>query len=266
MKVWFYPQRPGTWSKTHLVLRHLGWEYGTAEDHDIRGLFSNRSLDKNGVILDRKGRRTGETTTVLPQTINGRCTDVRKSRIDKVFAAIFGYSSLVDPATHDCVEKTEIQAIKSAIRKVPRGTARRRDFVYQRNIDTRNGKGQWVDFRCLLVGHRIHGVIVKRKGHWVFGDDKAAMEVVPASHVFSKEEIEDIERMSFHFGCDFADLDVLRDRKTRRIYVVDVNYTAHRNSVARIGQTEGPARQAEFMRNYSRRFELVFSDPKWRVR
>lgn len=121
MKVWAYPQRVPHWCKLHVVLTRLGWTSGAADDHDLRTLFSNRTLDRGGVILDREGRREGKTTTVRERTINGRCTDVTKTRTDAVFTEAFGYSSLVNPRRHPCVEKTDVQATKM-MREVEAGT------------------------------------------------------------------------------------------------------------------------------------------------
>jgi hypothetical protein len=265
MKVWFYPQRPGTWAKIHVLIKHLGWTYGTESDHDIRALFSNRTIDKGGVILDRKGRRKGSTTHVLPKTINGGCVDVTKSRTDAVFTQAFGYSSLVSPVNTDCVEKTEVQAVKG-IREVRRGSPRQPGHIYQRKIETRNKRGEWVEFRPMLIGHKIFRVTVKRKTDWVHGDATAKIDVVPPSHVFSREEIAKIQRMSELFGSDFADFDVLRDRSERRLYVVDVNYTAHRNAFDAVGRQLGENRQMAFLHGYAKWFSDEFTRDVWRVR
>ena len=265
MKIWSYPIKVPHWSKLYVVLDHLGWNPGTEEDHVLRVLFSNRTLDKGGVILDRKGRRSGATTVVRSRTINGGCTDVTKHRTDVVFREAFGYTSLVNPRRQRAIEKTEIQATKQ-MREVEPGTMPRAGFIYQRPIDTRNKKGEFVDLRANLVGHRIFRVFVKRKTHRFVGDGTALSEVVPPSHVFSKEEIEQIERMSEIFGCDFADMDVLRDRKDGRIYVVDVNYTAHRHALDKLGTDHGEARRKAYLDAYAEHFRGVFDSDAWRVR
>lgn len=265
MKIWSYPSHIPTWSKLHVVVHRLGWTRGTESDHDVRILFSNRTLDKGGVILDRKGRRPGVSTVIRDKTINARCNDVTKLRTDVEFHRAFGYSSLVNPRKERSIEKTEVQATKE-MREVPPGTKPRAGFVYQRPIDTRNKQGHYVDLRCNLVGHRIFRVFVKRKSRRFTGDGDARSEIVPPSHVFSREEIANIERMSELFGCDFADMDVLRDRKDGRIYVVDVNYTAHRHALDKIAEDHGKARRETYLQAYADLFRSNFDSPEWRVR
>jgi len=264
LKVLFYPTpEPPFWSKIYVGIHRLGYVIGTRADHDLRILFSGRTIDKDGIVLDRQGRRRGKTTKILHKTINGRCNDVSKTRVDRVFARVFGYSSLVDPRKHESVQKTEIQAIHD-IRRVKK-MAPKRGYIYQRLIDTRDSSGRWTDLRPLVFDGKIHTVCIKRKPEMAV-DRRAKMSFHMPIHVFTKAEREKILEFAAEFGADCADIDVLRDRKTKKLYIVDVNHTAHKHAFKRIGELQGESAQREAELAYAKAFEAAFARPKWRVR
>jgi hypothetical protein len=263
-KVWLYPHAPTDWTpKIRLAIRQLGWRYGTREDHDLRVYFSNRTIDKDGVILDRRGRRKGPTTTILPTTINGGCTDVSKSRVEEVFKATFGYGSFIDPRKSDVVMKTEIQSIKDIAHR--KACEPKPGYVAQRFIDTRHD-GLFVDLRVAFAGAKIVTVAVKRKplfrratnAHILFTDPK---------FVFSSSEIQQLNSFGEAFGLDFGEADVLRDHDTGKLYVVDVNPTANADvEFPTIEKQLGRIARQLAEEQYAAFFKDAFDNETWRVR
>ena len=49
---------------------------------------------------------------------------------------------------------------------------------------------------------------------------------MPVKKLFSNQEINLIKKFCKNFKLDFGELDILRDRHTKKIYIVDVNKTA----------------------------------------
>ena len=264
MKLFCYPDKPGTWSKLHAVITTLGWRYGTREDHDLRTYFSGATINTGGVRLDRRGRRPAASPSILPKTINSGCVDVSKSAIERAFSKELGYASFVDPSGVECVEKTEIQAIKK-IRRVAAGSPQRSGYVYQREINTFRDRA-WTDLRPVVYDGRILGVVVKKKSDWIHGDADARIELASPLQVFSADELARIEAGCRGFGAHFAELDVLRDRDNGKVYVVDLNYTAHRNSFDLIKKQMGGLEGQEYVRRYAARFEQAFNNDRWLVR
>lgn len=261
-KVWFYPNGLYKTAKLRLIVRRLGLQVGTREDHDLRVYFSHRTIDRDGVILDKRGRRRGETTQVLPNSINGGCTDVSKSRVEKVFRQVFGYGSFIDPRKSDVVQKTEVQAIKDILHRKP--CAPRGGYVNQRFIDTRRG-GLFVDLRPAVFDGRIHTVIVKRKAKFLRGAG-AHMSFVDPRSVFTKEEIALILDFSKAFGLDCGEIDALRDNETDKLYLIDVNPTTN-SDVDYVGMENqlGPMARELVEEHYAEAFLEAFWNDKWRV-
>ena len=159
--------------------------------------------------------------------LNGRCRDISKSRVARVFEDVFGYPLSVDPTTYRglMVEKSEHNGVHDgALVRGPR--AARPGFVYQRAVDTRNGRGEVVDLRCPTAFGEIAVVCAKRRpvGRR-FDNYNSACDLHEPEDVFSDRERADIARFCRAMDLDWGGLDVLRDRADGRIYIVDVNKT-----------------------------------------
>lgn len=266
MKVWLYPTQPEGWvPKALMVVHRLGWELGTRDDHDLRIYFSKWTIDRDGLQWGREERiRGGKGTVVLPKSINGGCTDVSKSRVDRVLVRTFGYSSLVDPMTTACLEKTELQSWK-AFRRVPKGTERKPDVVYQELVDTTVG-GVYVDLRPVMMDGDVVSVVVKRKPRQ-FNSPGSQMFFTEPANVFTSDEISKLGDYSREFGLDFGEMDCVRDNKTGRLYVIDVNPTAHTEpNLLYIEEQLGKLARELTEKRYAALFRERFDTDRWRVR
>lgn len=174
-----------------------------------------------------------DTTCGAPPTIggpplfNGRCTDISKSHVARTFAETFGYPLLLDPqaSTGEIVEKPEKNGVHSG--RIVRAPVRPRDgYVYQRLVDTSDGRGLVHDLRTPCV--RGAPVLVWEKTKPVgkrFAIHNRRARLRNPADVFSPEELGQIQAFNRRMGLDWGGLDILRDRHDGRIYIVDVNKT-----------------------------------------
>lgn len=161
--------------------------------------------------------------------LNFRCTDVSKSRVAAVFEEAFGYSLAVDPAVHvgEAVEKSEENGAHDG-RIVMCPTPAKPGRVYQRVVDNRMaGRPELVeDIRTPTIGGRPAIAFLKRR---MVSERfaNANVEVVTArpEDVYSERELESLATFTRLLGLDWGGLDVLRDAKEGRLYIVDANKT-----------------------------------------
>ncbi len=139
---------------------------------------------------------------------------------------MFGYPLAVDPATWTgpAVEKSEANGTHDG-RIVACPQRARPGFVYQRVVDS-VADGISSDLRTHVVGGRVVAVWIKRRTAAArFRPANLSATLHDPADVFSAAELGRIVAFTAAMGADWAGLDVLRDRPTGRIYVVDVNKT-----------------------------------------
>lgn len=99
--------------------------------------------------------------------------------------------------------------------------------VYQRLIDNTDDNGMVLDLRTGIVGNEIPYVFLKYRPISVrFSNDNAVVRL-GSPDVFSIEEQGLILRFSREIGLDVGELDILRDRSSGKIFIVDVAKTPH---------------------------------------
>jgi hypothetical protein len=173
------------------------------------------------------------STTPAPETkpgarlINFSCRDVSKTAVTRAFEETFGYSLAVDPSTYDgeAVEKGELNGAHDG-RIVTCPAAKRADRIYQRVIDNRIGRGLVEDLRTPTLGGVPVCVFLKRRPVEArFANFNSEVALCRPEDVFSAEEIDTIGRFSQRLGLEWGGLDILRDAKDGRLYIVDANKT-----------------------------------------
>lgn len=214
-RVWFAPDpaRPwymvwnaATWAGARLVRR--------AEEADVAFFFDDATtgLPPAGALPRR--------------LVNFACTDVSKSRVAEVFEQVFGYGLAVDPRawSGQAVEKSELNGAHDG-RTVVCPTEPLPGRIYQRVVD--NSDGAFVDdLRTPMVGGRPALVFVKRRPLAErFANFNTRVTLTTPEAVFSPDEIERLSAFARAMGLDWGGLDVLRDRVSGQLYVVDVNKT-----------------------------------------
>lgn len=159
--------------------------------------------------------------------LNNYCRDVSKSHVAKCFAEIFGYDLAVDPCEHEgpIVEKSEQNGAHDG-RVVIGPTMAQPGRVYQRLVDNQVSGGLVEDLRTTIMGG--WPVLVFRKRRSVaarFMNFNRHVCFQLASDVFTPEEISLLGRLCKRLGLDAGALDVLRDRRSGQLFVVDANKT-----------------------------------------
>jgi hypothetical protein len=160
--------------------------------------------------------------------LNSRSTDISKSRVQDVFEEVFGYSLKVDPREHQgrAVRKSNSNyRHDGSIVQCPYHEPEEADVVYQRLVETDLGDGYCLDHRVPIIDGQIPLVYLKYRpiDNRFLTFDRA--EITEPSAVFSPDEVELILELADRMGVEFGEMDVLRDNRNGRIFVVDVNDT-----------------------------------------
>lgn len=214
-RIWFAPDAPGPW----YLLR------GAAIWGGIATARSPRQADAAFYFEDStRGAAPLESGVRL---LNGCCSDISKSRVADVFAEVFGYPLRLDPACAEgpIVEKAEKNGVHDG-RIVTAPLKPRPGYTYQRLIDTADAAGLVHDLRTPCAGGAPVVVWEKTKPaakRFAIHNCRAVLRDPGA--VYSADELKMIREFSRRMGLDWGGLDILRDRGTGRIYIVDVNKT-----------------------------------------
>ncbi|CAN5125760.1 hypothetical protein BH09PSE2_BH09PSE2_18900 [soil metagenome] len=214
LRIWFAPHTPRPW---YMIWSAMAWG-------GVRIARSPEEADAVFAFEDTTWRAP-VTPPRLP-AFNIRCADISKSRVAEVFERVFGYPLAVDPQTWSgpAVCKGEANGVHDGC-VVMCPTAPVEGSHHQRLIDTREGEFTF-DLRTACIGGAPVVVWKKRKAA---ADGFSIHNLSVTSHdpaaVFSPAELERIGAFLQAMHLDWAGLDILRDRHSGLIYVVDVNTT-----------------------------------------
>jgi hypothetical protein len=214
IKVWFTPTRPRPWYIIWAACAWAGLQMAdSAEDADAAFYFEDSTRGQSVAAPHAK-------------RFNFQCTDVSKSRVAAVFESVFGYPLALDPQTHhgQAVEKSEENGRHDGRLIACPGTPRA-GAVYQFYIDTAiDGVAQ--DLRTCCVGGEPVIVMIKTKPLGAsFSIQNTSVRAIDVDQMFSPDEQRQIARFNHAMGLDWGSLDILRERSSGRLYIVDVNKT-----------------------------------------
>ena len=208
--------RPEPHSSMGYIVRRLGARIGFEPTPGALNLAWD-----TGTWFDRDARRR-----LLEGTINGNCLDISKTKVDRLWAQVAGYTIAVDPLSHegqfvikpDENGKRGGRVVTGPIASVEKG------LVYQRLVDTRVGD-RVLQIRPVILDGQI--VLVYEKRRTIPDYFKGPELTIPKAvgDFFSDEEADQLLRFSAAIGLDYGELDVARDAADGRIYVVDANRT-----------------------------------------
>ncbi|MES1180057.1 MAG: hypothetical protein ABUL43_02560 [Hyphomicrobium sp.] len=210
-RVYFTPDRPRPW--------HVIWSAVTLAG--VRLAPSEREAD---VVFRFEDKTIG--SAAYAHAINGACADISKSRVAALFESVAGYPLRVTPETHVglAVEKSEANGAHDG-RIVQCPSPALPGKTYQLFIDSADADVAY-DYRTTIIGRAPLFVLIKTKpAANRFSIHNTSVIFTPLGDVFSEDEIALLTRFAATMQLDWAALDVLRDRATGRIYVVDVNTT-----------------------------------------
>lgn len=213
-KVWFAPDRPRPW---YLIWAAAAWEgigfARTPEEATAGFYFEDATV----------GRPPPRWHS---RAFNYGCADITKSRVAEVFESVFGYPLSLDPEAGQglAVEKGEANGAHDG-RLVRLPVRARPGRTYQRLVDN-VVDGLAVDLRTPFVGGRPVVVFIKhRPAEDRFANHNSAVSMAAPEEVFSRLELAQLSAFAREMRLDWGGLDILRDRPSGRLYVVDVNKT-----------------------------------------
>jgi hypothetical protein len=159
--------------------------------------------------------------------MNFACNSVSKSHVATAFERAFGYPLAIDPRTHQgaAVEKSELNGVHDG-RIVDCPMPPKPGRVYQALIENQADDGMMEDLRTLTLGGRAIVTFIKRRvrGERFTNHNTACIMANPAE-LFSADEHAKIAAFTREMGMDWGGLDLLRDIRDGRLYVVDANKT-----------------------------------------
>lgn len=217
--IYFAPDRARPWYLIWCVVKAAGGKVVTdPHDADVIMHFEDATYGDTNAPLAGKHRAY----------VNFGCRDVSKSAVARAFAAAFGYPLALDPATHhgEAVEKSELNgAHNGRIVVCPRTPLP--GHVYQRVIDNSAADPNLVeDFRTPTVGGEPVCVFIKRRRiNERFANANSEVELRRVDECFSRDEIARIRDFCARMHLEWGGLDILRDKRDGRLYIVDANKT-----------------------------------------
>ncbi len=219
-KVWFASPPPRPWYLLWPTLQMAGAQI--VEDPakaDVLATFEDSTL--SDPVERPQAAKPGASV------MNLACTDVSKTKVGRVFEEVFGYPLALDPRTHrgPAVAKSEKNGAHDGhIVQCP--AEPKPGFVYQRLIDNVDETGRACDIRCPTVRGEVPVVFMKcrPKAHR-FENHNDRVRMVEPSSVLTQVERQALSEFAAAMDLDWGGMDVLRDARDGRIYVVDVNKT-----------------------------------------
>ncbi|MGV6801201.1 MAG: hypothetical protein ACWA5L_04695 [bacterium] len=212
----FYPDAPAVWYAIWPVCQLAGLKIcKNHQQADILFYFEDKEYCPNPPAAHWPG-------------INFKCTDIRKSKVAKIFQEVFGYNLSIDPCRYhgDVLSKSEANGVHDGKIITCPIDAPQSGQTYQRLIENSQDGQTYIDIRTPIVGGTIPIIYLKhRSKNKRFSNDNAKVTLSNWQHQFSPKEKQLILRFAHRIGLDFGGLDVLRDANDGRLYIVDVNKT-----------------------------------------
>ncbi|WP_084419615.1 ATP-grasp domain-containing protein [Henriciella litoralis] len=214
----FHPDKPRPWYFIWPVMHASGAKLiSDVSKADIVFQFDDTTHADHRVPQTKPGARL----------VNFGCNDISKSNVAEAFAVAAGYSLKVDPRTHDgpMVEKSEKNACHDG-RIIEGPMEPIEDKTYQCLVDNEIEGGLVEDLRCCIVGGEPTLVFRKRRpiGRR-FLNENAEVIIDEPRKCYTADELDVIRRFSAEIGLEWGGVDVLRDRSSGRIFIVDANKT-----------------------------------------
>ncbi len=197
--------------------------------------LTNKMVTNPDVIVYFENATYGSASAVLEKypyarIINLDCQDISKERVHVVHQEALGYSMNLNPQTHVglAVEKSDENAVHDGQEVMCPIESPKENTVYQIVLDNANDSGEYVDIRVPIIGGKIPLVYLKfktKKNRFTNKAHRATLHT--PEELFSKEEIEQIEKYAEAMKVEFCEFDVLRHKGNNKIYIIDVNKTPY---------------------------------------
>ncbi|MBV42554.1 MAG: hypothetical protein CL834_05925 [Crocinitomicaceae bacterium] len=219
-----YPDLPSRRSAVHKICRALNWELTNVRRSTPHLLMRFEDETEKEITLPNW---MSESNCI---TWNKQCTDIRKSILERAHQECFGYGMGVDAFNFvgSMVVKSERNAQHDG--RIIQGpiTAKehRADSVYQIDIQNVDESGRYFDYRLVYIRGSIPLAYRKYKAKSTrFTNMCESACIAEVTQALSNQEIRLIQQMMRLLHVDYAELDALRDAKSGKLFVIDVNPT-----------------------------------------
>lgn len=214
----FHPDKPRPWYFIWPVMHASGSKLiSDVAQADIVFQFDDSTHVDSSTPTTKPGARL----------VNFGCNDISKTCVAESFERAAGYSLKVDPLSYEgpMVEKSEKNACHDG-RIIEGPIQPLENKSYQRLIDNEIEGGLVEDLRCCIVGGAPTVVFRKRRPiARRFLNENVDVILDEPRKCYSAEEIEVISAFAKEIGLEWGGVDVLRDRKSGKIFIVDANKT-----------------------------------------
>lgn len=201
-------------------------------------------LNRATVYWENKTHRTEQEAIVRlkkDNIVNISSTDISKVFVDEIHLSVFGYNTRVNPTEHvgKMVQKSDTNAKHDGTLIEGPIKTQKKDSIYQILIENAVNDQLIVDMRVPFIGEVTDFIYLKyRPISERFQNTTVKTELKKTSDVLSEKEIAQVESFCKKSKLDFGELDVLRDKHSGKIYIVDVNNTPF-GPPAHISKKEG---------------------------
>ena len=214
-RIHFLPDVPdhllSMWKLCHVLNVQLSSDNGDAS-HDLQFFWSYRTVAPD--------------VPIPAGAINSKCSDIGKESVDRVFKEVFGYGASINPVSYKgvCVKKSAENAAHDG-RLVACPADPEPGFVYQLVVNNVEA-GMAEDLRTPVFRGVIPFVYEKRRPiSDRFSNVNTECLIRDPHEVFSQDEQRNIIRFCERFNVEYGELDILRDKQTNRLFIIDVNPT-----------------------------------------
>jgi len=158
-----------------------------------------------------------------PHAVNVAVGDISKRHVHELHQQVFGYGLEPDPGAEFVLEKSDLNSQHDgAVLTRPSGTPGR---VVERLIDTHISPTVALEYRVAVMDERIPLTNARFRLRHDFKRPNLLSTLLAVDETFTPQEQAQLVAFCRAGGADYADLDVLRDRVSGRLYVVDFNPT-----------------------------------------
>ena len=228
IKVYIYGNYPHFEKATaYFMLRKAGVNFTNKYDKnsDIGWFWDAR------IELNKKSQKVREQSKDL-RFLNLFLIDTSKDFVAKSMQNYFGYTFKIDPKKYDgyCVAKHNGNGTKSCFfLKCPIDADEVfHDHCYQKiiNFSSKTDPNTLYEIRIPIFKNIIPFTFFKKRNRGLrFTSKNRSMEITPAISHLSAPECQQILSYCRRVGLEYGEIDILRDDKDGKIYIIDINNT-----------------------------------------
>lgn len=216
--VWIYPEFPSRKSTIYKISRSLKFNLVTAP-------LANTQL---GIHFHDATVNNPLTQGYNFPIINKEVYDISKSKVDQIHLEVFGYNTIINPLTHSgsCVVKSNENALHDGQVILCPIQQTEKNKIYQIIIDNQE-QDLFVDYRICVMKSDIVIAYKKYKTKELrFTNDTCDASILDVN--FIPDVIQKyIVSFTAKMHADFCEIDVLKDNKTGKWYIIDLNKTPY---------------------------------------